>query len=100
MDSKSNVSGVEAASTDPMTSRVSRALNIGLGGKPLVPGPRAFEFSAEELFPSFEFVDHGWFDSTFLDSVLDFVGVGDPTTGQNSELGRFIAADRFGKPYG
>ncbi len=86
MDSNNSVSGVVAASTDPITSRVKRALSIPLGGKPRVPGARALEFSAEELFPSLEFVDHGWFDNVILDSSLDFMGVRDPSAGQNSEL--------------
>ncbi len=64
MDSNSNVSGVVAASTDPITSRVKRALSIGLGGKPRVLGARALELSTEEVFPPFELIDHGWFDDT------------------------------------
>ncbi len=100
MDSNNSVSGVVAAPTGPITSRVNRDISIPLGGKPRVPGARTFEFSAEEVFPPFEFVDHGWFDNAILDSMLDFMGVCDPSAGQHSELGRLVDACRFGKPYG
>ncbi len=100
IDSNNKVSGVVAASADPRTNSVKRARKMGLGGKPRVPGARAPEFSDEELFSPFEFVDHIWFNGPRLDPILDFVGIGEPATGQYPEFGWLVVTGRFGKPYG
>ena len=73
---------------------------MGLGGKPRVPGARAPEFSPEELFPPFEFVDHIWLNGPRLDSLLDFISVGKPPAGQYSEFGWLVVTGGLCEPYG